>query len=50
MRASRTFGDSYDGLLQVVQWIALVLTALLPWTPVLAVAAIATWVWRRRVS
>lgn len=48
MRAGRTFTDSLNSLLTILQALGLLLTALLPWTPVLALSGVATWAFFRR--
>src|SRR5262249_242477 len=47
-RISRTFGGSFDSLAEFGQGLVLVLVALVPWLPVVALIAVPAWLWLRR--
>jgi hypothetical protein len=49
-RAGRTISDSWDSLVGVGQWFALVVVALTPWLPVIALIGLALWTLRRRIG
>jgi hypothetical protein len=48
-RISRSFGGSFDSLAAFGQGLVLVLVALVPWLPVVALSAVPAWLWLRRL-
>jgi len=48
-RVSRTFSGSWESLVSLGQWCALVLVGLTPWLPLIALLAISLWFLRRRI-